>query len=115
MVVCADDLAAGDVVAELHEPFVRNNRPILRMSRAAAELTKYASNAYLATRISFINEIAEVCEKLGVDINEVRRGMGTDQRIGQHFLYPGLGYGRKLLPEGRAGTGQLWTRLRRGL
>ncbi len=99
VVVGANDSAAGDVVAELHEPFVRNNRPILRMSRVAAELTKYAANAYLATRISFINEIAEICGRLGVDINEVRQGMGTDQRIGQHFLYPGLGYGGSCFPK----------------
>ncbi|MEW6250610.1 MAG: UDP-glucose/GDP-mannose dehydrogenase family protein [Planctomycetota bacterium] len=99
VVVGADDIVAGDEVAELHLPYVRNNRPILRMSRAAAELTKYAANAYLATRISFINEIAEVCEKLGIDINEVRSGMGADQRIGHHFLYPGIGYGGSCFPK----------------
>lgn len=99
VVIGADDPDAGDLIAELHEPFVRNNKPILRMSRAAAELTKYAANAYLATRISFINEIADICEKLGVDINEVRRGMGSDQRIGHHFLYPGLGYGGSCFPK----------------
>jgi UDPglucose 6-dehydrogenase len=99
VVIGADDPAAGDEVAELHEPFVRNNKPILRMSRAAAELTKYAANAYLAARISFINEIAEVCEHLHVDVNEVRRGIGADQRIGHHFLYPGLGYGGSCFPK----------------
>jgi UDPglucose 6-dehydrogenase len=99
VVVGADDPTAGDEIAELHEPFVRNNRPILRMSRAAAELTKYAANAYLATRISFINEIAEVCERLDIDVNEVRRGIGADQRIGHHFLYPGLGYGGSCFPK----------------
>lgn len=99
VVIGADDAAAGDVVAELHLPFVRNNRPILRMSRMAAELTKYAANAYLATRISFINEIADICQRLGVDVNEVRRGMGWDQRIGHHFLYPGLGYGGSCFPK----------------
>jgi UDPglucose 6-dehydrogenase len=99
VVIGADDSAAGDEVAELHEPFVRNYRPILRMSRAAAELTKYAANAYLATRISFINEIAEICQKLGVDVNEVRRGIGSDQRIGHHFLYPGVGYGGSCFPK----------------
>ncbi len=99
VVIGADDPAAGDVIADLHEPFVRNNKPILRTSRAAAELTKYASNAYLAARISFINEIAEICEHLGVDVNEVRRGMGADQRIGHHFLYPGVGYGGSCFPK----------------
>ena len=99
VVIGADDVAAGDEIEELHEPFVRNNKPILRMSRAAAELTKYAANAYLATRISFINEIAEVCQQLDIDINEVRRGIGSDQRIGHHFLYPGLGYGGSCFPK----------------
>ncbi len=99
VVVGADDAEARDEIAELHGPYVRNNKPILRMSRTAAELTKYAANAYLATRISFINEIAEVCERLGVDVNQVRRGMGSDQRIGHHFLYPGLGYGGSCFPK----------------
>ena len=99
VVIGADDAAAGDVVAALSEPFVRNNRPILRLSRAAAELTKYAANAYLAMRISFINEIAEYCEHCGVDVAEIRRGIGTDGRIGQHFLYPGLGYGGSCFPK----------------
>lgn len=99
VVIGADDEAAGDLIAELHQPFVRNNRPILRMARAAAELTKYASNAYLATRISFINEIADICQHLGVDVNQVRRGMGSDQRIGHHFMYPGLGYGGSCFPK----------------
>jgi len=99
VVIGADDPAAGDELAELHEPFVRNNRPILRMSRGAAELTKYAANAYLATRISFINEIAEICARLGLDVNDVRRGIGSDQRIGHHFLYPGLGYGGSCFPK----------------
>ncbi len=99
VVIGADDPAAGDEIAELHQPFVRNNKPILRMGRAAAELTKYAANAYLATRISFINEIADVCEHLNVDVNDVRRGIGSDQRIGHHFLYPGLGYGGSCFPK----------------
>ena len=99
VVIGADDPAAGDEIAELHEPYVRNNKPILRMSRAAAELTKYAANAYLATRISFINEIADVCERLHVDVTEVRRGIGADQRIGHHFMYPGLGYGGSCFPK----------------
>ncbi|MBK9120538.1 MAG: UDP-glucose/GDP-mannose dehydrogenase family protein [Phycisphaerales bacterium] len=99
VVIGADDAEAAEVIAELHQPFVRNNKPVLRMSRIAAELTKYASNAYLATRISFINEIAEICEHLNVDINEVRRGMGSDARIGHHFLYPGVGYGGSCFPK----------------
>jgi len=99
VVIGADDAEAGEIVAELHRPFVRNNKPILMMSRAAAEMTKYAANAYLATRISFINEIAELCERLGVSVDEVRRGIGADARIGHHFLYPGLGYGGSCFPK----------------
>lgn len=99
VVIGTDDMEAGRVIAELHKPFVRNNKPILFMSRPAAEMTKYAANAYLATRISFINEVAEMCEQLNVDIDEVRRGIGADDRIGHHFLYPGVGYGGSCFPK----------------
>lgn len=99
VVVGADDPRAGEEVAALYAPFVRNNNPVLRMSRAAAELTKYAANAYLAARISFINEIADVCERFGINVDEVRRGMGSDARIGHHFLYPGVGYGGSCFPK----------------
>lgn len=99
VVIGSDSREAGEIVAELHQPFVRNNRPIMHTSLEAAELTKYASNAYLAARISFINEIAELCERLGVDIDEVRHGMGADRRIGHHFLYPGIGYGGSCFPK----------------
>jgi UDPglucose 6-dehydrogenase len=87
------------VIRELYEPFVRNQHPILLMSRTAAEVTKYAANAYLATRISFINEIANICDACGVDVDEVRRGIGTDARIGFHFLFPGAGYGGSCFPK----------------
>ncbi len=99
VVIGADDERAGDVIAELHRPFVRNTHPILRVSRLAAEMSKYAANAYLATRISFINEIAEICERFAVNVDEVRLAMGTDGRIGHHFLYPGLGYGGSCFPK----------------
>lgn len=99
VVIGASDAEAGEIVAELYRPFVRNNKPILLMSREAAEMTKYAANAYLATRISFINEMAELCERFGADIDEVRRGIGADARIGHHFLYPGLGYGGSCFPK----------------
>ncbi|MEP0845234.1 MAG: UDP-glucose/GDP-mannose dehydrogenase family protein [Phycisphaerae bacterium] len=99
VVIGAADAEAGEIVAELYRPFVRNNKPILLMSREAAELTKYAANAYLATRISFINEMAELCERFGADVDEVRRGIGADERIGHHFLYPGLGYGGSCFPK----------------
>ncbi|MGE3181763.1 MAG: UDP-glucose/GDP-mannose dehydrogenase family protein [Phycisphaerae bacterium] len=99
VIIGAEDPAAAKVVEELFRPYVRNNRPILHMRRTAAELTKYAANAYLAMRISFINEIADYCESFGVDVSEVRRGIGTDARIGQHFLYPGIGYGGSCFPK----------------
>ncbi|MGD8450425.1 MAG: UDP-glucose/GDP-mannose dehydrogenase family protein [Phycisphaerae bacterium] len=99
VVIGAEDVAAGDLVAELYQPFVRNYKPILRMSRAAAELTKYAANAYLSTRISFINEIADICARCGVNVDEVRRGIGADERIGHHFMYPGVGYGGSCFPK----------------
>lgn len=99
VVVGTDNPDAASIIAELYQPFVRNNKPIIRMSRPAAEMCKYAANAYLATRISFINEISDVCERLGVDIDEVRRGMGADARIGYHFLYPGVGYGGSCFPK----------------
>ncbi len=99
VVIGAEEREAGEIVAELYRPFVRKNQPILIMSRLAAELTKYAANAYLATRISFINEIADICGRLGVDVDEVRRGIGLDSRIGLHFLYPGVGYGGSCFPK----------------
>ncbi len=99
VVIGAEVPHAADVIAELYRPFVLNNKPIIRMGRAAAEMTKYAANAYLATRISFINEVACVCERLGIDVDEVRRGIGGDARIGHHFLYPGVGYGGSCFPK----------------
>lgn len=99
VIIGAEDRDAAAVVEELYRPYVRNNRPIIHMQRTAAELTKYAANAYLAMRISFINEIADYCESFGVDVSEVRRGIGTDARIGQHFLYPGIGYGGSCFPK----------------
>jgi UDPglucose 6-dehydrogenase len=99
VVIGAEDAEAAEIVASLYVPFVRNNKPIMIMSRRASEMSKYASNAYLATRISFINEIAEICERMGVDVDEVRRAMGADARIGHHFLYPGVGYGGSCFPK----------------
>jgi len=90
---------AARVMTELYEPFVRTEKPILRMSIRSAEMTKYAANAMLATKISFINEIANICEKLGADVNDVRRGIGFDSRIGFQFLFPGLGFGGSCFPK----------------
>ena len=83
----------------MHAPFVRTDNPILVMDPRSAELTKYASNAMLALRISFINEMANLCEAVGAEINDVRRGMGTDRRIGSQFLFPGVGYGGSCFPK----------------
>lgn len=90
---------ARKVMQQLYEPFVRQGNPIIFMDTKSAELTKYAANSFLATKISFMNEIAVFCEKLGADVDMVRRGIGTDFRIGKHFLYPGLGYGGSCFPK----------------
>jgi UDPglucose 6-dehydrogenase len=89
----------GDALRELYSPFLRTERPFLVMTPESAEMTKYAANAMLATKISFINETANLCDKLGADINDVRRGIGHDQRIGFQFLFPGPGYGGSCFPK----------------
>lgn len=90
---------ARKVMQRLYEPFVRQGNPIIFMDERSAELTKYAANSFLAVKISFMNEIAILCEKLGAEVDMVRRGIGTDFRIGKHFLYPGLGYGGSCFPK----------------
>lgn len=87
------------VMQKLYEPYVRQGNPIIFMDEKSAELTKYAANSFLAVKISFMNEIAVLCEKLGADVDMVRKGIGTDFRIGKHFLYPGLGYGGSCFPK----------------
>ncbi len=89
----------GEVLHELYQPFLRTDRPFLTMSPESAEFTKYAANAMLSTKISFINEMANLCERMGGDINDVRRGMGHDQRIGFAFMFPGVGYGGSCFPK----------------
>ncbi|WP_153556538.1 UDP-glucose dehydrogenase family protein [Roseimaritima sediminicola] len=89
----------AEVLNELYRPFLRTDRPFLAMSPQSAELTKYVANALLSTKISFINEMANLCERMGGDINDVRRGIGHDQRIGFAFLFPGVGYGGSCFPK----------------
>jgi UDPglucose 6-dehydrogenase len=99
VVVGTDDPKVESLMRELYEPFVRTGNPVLVMDPASAELTKYAANAMLATRISFMNEIANLCGKLGADVRQVRLGVGTDARIGTSFLFPGVGYGGSCFPK----------------
>jgi UDPglucose 6-dehydrogenase len=99
VVIGSEDPEATEIVRELYMPFVRNRKPILIVRRAAAEMIKYAANCYLSTRISFINQIANICGALDIDVNEVRAGMGYDVRIGYHFMYPGIGYGGSCFPK----------------
>ena len=90
---------AAAIMRKLYQPFLLNNHPIYFMDIASAEITKYAANAMLATRISFINEIANLCDILGADMSQVRKGIGSDSRIGNKFLYPGTGYGGSCFPK----------------
>ena len=99
VVIGCDHEDAAKVMRELYSPFVRTNNPILVMDVVSAEMTKYAANAMLATRISFMNEISNLCDKCGADIDAVRVGIGTDQRIGMSFLFPGIGYGGSCFPK----------------
>ena len=99
VVVGVDSEHAASVVRELYSPFVRTGNPLILMDIASAELTKYTANAMLATRISFMNQIAALCEKVGADVTMVRKGIGSDQRIGRHFLFPGPGYGGSCFPK----------------
>lgn len=90
---------AKKIMNDLYAPFVRQGNPIIFMDEASAELTKYAANSFLATKISFMNEIARLCEKFGADVDLVRRGIGSDDRIGKRFLFPGIGYGGSCFPK----------------
>jgi UDPglucose 6-dehydrogenase len=99
VVLGGDDPDALEIVKELYEPFLRTGNQILVMDSRSAEMSKYAANAMLATKISFINEVSRLCEYMGADINEVRRAIGLDRRIGPHFIFPGVGYGGSCFPK----------------
>jgi UDPglucose 6-dehydrogenase len=99
VVVGTSSKKAKKLMEELYQPFVRQGNPIIFMDEKSAELTKYASNSFLATKITFMNEIANYCEMIGADVDMVRKGMGTDSRIGKRFLFPGIGYGGSCFPK----------------
>ena len=99
VVIGIDDPQVEAVMRTLYEPFMRTGKPILVMDHASAELTKYAANAMLASRISFMNEIANFCDRVGADVRQVRLGIGSDSRIGASFLFPGVGYGGSCFPK----------------
>ncbi len=99
VVIGSDSQTAADVMDELYGPFVRTGKPIIHMDVESAELTKYAANAMLATRISFMNEIANICTRVGANVDRVRKGIGSDARIGSLFLFAGLGYGGSCFPK----------------
>ena len=99
VVIGADTSYAFDIMKQLYSPFLRTNDRFIKMDIRSAEMTKYAANAMLATKISFMNEIANICEKVGADANQVRIGVGSDKRIGYSFIYPGAGYGGSCFPK----------------
>ncbi len=99
VVIGSSSEKAKKIKGDLYAPFVRQGNPIIFMDERSAELTKYASNAFLATKISFMNEIAQLCEKMGANVDMVRRGIGSDDRIGKRFLFPGIGYGGSCFPK----------------
>ncbi len=95
---CSTDKAA-EVMKRLYSPFVRQGNPIIIMDEKSAEMTKYAANAFLATKITFMNEVANLCDRVGADVDAIRKGIGTDSRIGKRFLFPGVGYGGSCFPK----------------
>lgn len=99
VVIGTDSEKAKKLMGDLYAPFVRQGNPVIYMDERSAELTKYAANAFLAVKISFMNEIARLCEKVGADVDMVRRGIGSDERIGKRFLFPGIGYGGSCFPK----------------
>ncbi len=99
VIIGTSDSKAAEIMRTLYQPFVRNNRPIIVMDERSAELTKYAANSLLATKISFMNELANLCDHLGADVDWVRKGIGADARIGPYFIFPGTGYGGSCFPK----------------
>ena len=99
IVVGIDSERAREMMERVYRPFTLNGHPVIFMDIPSAEMTKYAANAMLATKISFMNDIANLCERMGADVNQVRKGIGSDPRIGNKFIYPGIGYGGSCFPK----------------
>ena len=99
IIIGSKSTKAKELLSKLYKPFITTSRPIIYMDERSSELTKYASNTFLATKITFMNEVANLCEKIGADVDMVRKGMGSDERIGNRFLYPGIGYGGSCFPK----------------
>jgi UDPglucose 6-dehydrogenase len=99
VVVGADDVRAAEILRDLYAPFVRTGSPVLIVDTHTAEMLKYAANAFLAARISFMNEIANLCERVGANVDQIRKGLASDSRIGPAFLFPGVGYGGSCFPK----------------
>lgn len=99
VVIGTEDEKAKQIMSELYKPFIRDGHPLIIMDEKSAELTKYAANSFLATKITFMNEISNFCEKVGADVDMVRKGIGSDSRIGHKFLYPGIGFGGSCFPK----------------
>jgi UDPglucose 6-dehydrogenase len=99
IIIGSKSVKAKEILSKLYKPFINTNRPIIFMDERSSELTKYASNTFLATKITFMNEVANLCEKIGADVDLVRKGMGSDERIGNRFLFPGIGYGGSCFPK----------------
>ena len=99
IIIGTRDKKTAEILTELYEPFVRTGNPIIIMDEKSAELTKYAANSYLATKITFMNDMANLCEAVGADIEWIRKGIGSDPRIGKHFLFAGIGYGGSCFPK----------------
>ena len=99
VVIGTSSVEAAEIMRELYAPFVRTGNPVLVMDVPSAEVTKYAANALLATKVTFMNEVANLCEEVGADVSHVRKGIGSDNRIGPHFLFPGVGYGGSCFPK----------------
>jgi UDPglucose 6-dehydrogenase len=99
VVIGTSDERAVKIMTELYKPFIRDGHPLIVMDEKSAELTKYAANSFLATKITFMNEVANFCEKVGADVDKVREGIGSDSRIGHKFLYPGIGFGGSCFPK----------------